>query len=280
MKKIVLFFIFIHFSLSYAYTIAFYTDEDPSLAARQHIYAFRHRPPFNEFDITFTIVKVSPEFLGCESKMNNHWKRILLNCDTRTVDAHAQSEGYDVAVIISDSVREGASNAAYGRNGRRIIVTKSTASYAVIHHEYGHVLGFDDEYYCAPKTYYYHGFNTAVIKPQNPYDIDQDARDMYKDDIPWYEFIDPSTPITSSGLLGTPPEFDDEIGLFPNEKCLMEGIYGWIPTKKSIMRASVSDITSWIPLVREAMISARIPKKQNAPTGAVDDWSWFGTYLN
>ena len=239
-----------------------YTDQNPPKKARQFISSFIFDPPFNEFDIKFVIVKASNKFLRCSEKQyyKEGTSRTITSivCDETLVKRDAAIRGFDHIFIISDSVtKEGRANAE--SIGGSIAVGSTHDHSGVCQHEFMHLLGFVDEYFCPKNTRY--ALNLARISPKHHYDSDQQARSKHSHQIPWYEHIKPSILITSSQKLGTPSSVNErELGLFPNPHCLEEGInYIWKPRRKqSIMENSRILASSYGPIVRSAMKSLGI----------------------
>lgn len=182
-----------------------YTDEPVmSKKSAEVVEVMKKTYPFSKFDIEFEIVRVTSSELECQS--SNGIERLVTCTNSDDFQSKAMRAGADQAMIIKSMPKWGGS-AAVG--GGVPVITTGTSARAMLH-EYLHTLGMCDEYeYKAEEAGFYcsreqSGPNVTFIKPKSRYSGDTDARSTHMMQIPWFNDILDTTPITSSGIaLGT-----------------------------------------------------------------------------
>jgi hypothetical protein len=211
MKISLLLFAALFFSQSaLAYKMTIYTDQPDGAKAEEVINTFKRTFPFNKFEIEYEVKKVSADQLNCApqrlTKPDGTVEVInrALACNSANIAHDAAANGSDQAIIVKN-VEE------YGGSGGSIPVMSAGSDPRMMLHEYLHTLGLCDEYaYAANEASFYcsnAGPNMTFIEP-NPvgYVSDGAAKGEHGGQIPWNEFIKPSTPITNGSAplsLGT-----------------------------------------------------------------------------
>jgi hypothetical protein len=252
------------FSNAFAnYKIGIYTDQTTHEKAQGLINYIKNNPPFDQFDIDFTIQDMPTADLNCHAI--NGIER-LIGCDNIKIISIASKAGIDQAFAVSN-------NPNYGGSGGSVpvITTSSDTPYSMLVHEYMHTLGFADEYsYDTSETQYYCDVNkqfanlVRITPLAKGYTGDQDARQEHSGQIPWYGEILLTTPIATN-TLGTPKGEKNIIGLFEAETCINAPtkIYEWKPGQtKTIMRDLNEPLNELTPILQAILLSLGFTLKQ------------------
>lgn len=189
---------------AYAYKFIIYTDEAVTNKSEEVAQLMKSSYPFNKFDVEVEIVRVPSEELDCAS--TNGIDRLVTCKDSNSIQSKAMRRGGDQAMIVKNMQKWGGSSAV---GGGVPVITTGTSARAMLH-EYMHTLGLCDEYeYAAEEANQYcHNEkstpNLTFITPMPSYGGDSDARMRHGGEIPWFQDIMPTTPITTNGsTLGT-----------------------------------------------------------------------------
>lgn len=183
-------------STAHAYKYVIFTDEPSGKKSEEIAELMKKMYPFNKFHMEIEIVKVPPEKLKCQSLDG---VERLVGCEENGLQSEAIKKGGDQVFFVKDLSKYGGSAA---EGGIPAITTATSAATMV--HEYLHVLGFHDEYeYPAEEagrlcTTIASAPNMAIIDPLPSYKNDSFARRKHSAEIPWYEDISSTTPITQS----------------------------------------------------------------------------------
>ncbi|TLU66360.1 hypothetical protein FE810_06625 [Thalassotalea litorea] len=153
----------------------------------------------------------------------NNLTSARLQCSLRAISPYRQKSGVDYIGVLSD---HGRANVNHG-----VLYLDRFDDVHVFKHELLHLIGFIDEY-PLPKNHQVCQVNefSAVANnivvdstPRSEFDSDTQARRQVLGKIPWGVLIKPTTPITQmvngKRVLGTPEEFQDEVGLFNAQTC-------------------------------------------------------------
>jgi len=269
MKLSILFFLLILLSpkINAKYTVEIYTDQKSLKHANDFVHEISNLSPFNEFEIEYKVIYISKEKLKCKS--NKKIER-LPECRTFTLSVKAFMSGVDQLMIIKESNKYG------GSGGSIPIITTSTPPRALVH-EFMHTIGFGDEYifseneaetYCSSLLLFVKNYlNLTQIKPiKSGYPDDSFAKNKHSKDIPWYSDISSQTPISNNNNLGTPSDFNNNIGLFPAQRCLLAKVkkHLWQPGSGGTIMDSFNDpVGPLIPMTRRALLSLGIKHKND-----------------
>ncbi|GLX77153.1 hypothetical protein tinsulaeT_04930 [Thalassotalea insulae] len=177
---------------------------------------------FNETSLNPYVCFTQPRYislaqLGCWHQRSDtircdegHWQQLAATIDTR---------------YIGVMLPQGGANVNHG-----ILYVDSSDSFTVFTHEIEHLLGFIDEYplpknhaKCAAVQTSPFAFNIAVL-PKRLSGNRQAIRKRIIEQLAWGKMIKAQTPILTESngqwLLGTPEEYNNEIGLFNSDTCL------------------------------------------------------------
>lgn len=228
MRLLISFILLFSSPVVFAYKMTVYTDQPDQSKAREVVRTFESTYPFNQYEIDFEIKTVSADELNCSpfraTKADGTEEVITrnLSCSSSNIARDAASRGIDQALIVKN-VPE------YGGSGGSIPVMTVGSTPRMMLHEYLHTLGLCDEYeYAAGEAEIYCGDagpNMTFIQPEPAYSSDETARGKHSGNIPWYEFIKPTTKITRGNplSLGT-GNVDSSVYATPNSTATASSI--------------------------------------------------------